>query len=55
MCVGSQRSVGECRGEFVYIDKAVAEFQAAVSQAVDKANIKIDRVLAGIPANMLQM
>ena len=39
----------------VDIDKAVAVIQAAVAQAEDKANIKIDRVVAGIPANMLQI
>ena len=53
--VGSQRSEGVSRGVIVDIDKAVAVVQAAVAQAEDKANIKIDRVVAGIPANMLQI
>ena len=53
--VGSQRSEGVSRGVIVDIDKAVAVIQAAVAQAEDKANIKIDRVVAGIPANMLQI
>ena len=53
--VGSQRSEGVSRGVIVDIDKAVAVIRAAVAQAEDKANIKIDRVVAGIPANMLQI
>ena len=53
--VGSQRSEGVSRGVIVDIDKAVAVIQAAVAQAEDKANIKIDRVVAGIPANMLMI
>lgn len=47
--VGSQRSEGVSRGVIVDIDKAVAVIRAAVAQAEDKANIKIDRVVAGIP------
>lgn len=53
--MGAQRSVRERRGELVAIDCAVAELLPAVALPVHCANICIDRVVAGIPANMLQI
>lgn len=53
--VGSQRSEGLSRGVIVDIDKAVGAIRQAVSQAEEKASIKIDRVIVGVPANMLQI
>ncbi len=53
--VGSQRSEGLSRGVIVDIDKAAAAIRAAVNQAEEKASIKIDRVVAGVPANMLKI
>lgn len=53
--VGSQRSAGLSRGVIVDIDKAVMAIRQAVSQAEEKASIKIDSVVVGVPANMLQI
>lgn len=53
--VGSARSNGLSRGTIVDIDQAVTAIQQAVQQAEQKANIEINRVVAGIPANQLQI
>ncbi|WP_390408306.1 cell division protein FtsA [Lacticaseibacillus jixiensis] len=53
--VGSQRSAGLSRGVIVDIDKAVDAIRQAVNQAEEKASIKIDNVVVGIPANLLQI
>lgn len=53
--VGSQRSEGLSRGVIVDIDKAAASIRAAVKQAEEKASIQIDQVIAGVPANQLQI
>ncbi|SPC37964.1 cell division protein FtsA [Latilactobacillus fuchuensis] len=53
--VGSARSNGLSRGTIVDIDQAVTAIQQAVQQAEQKANIEIKRVVAGIPANLLQI
>ncbi|WP_461213507.1 cell division protein FtsA [Lacticaseibacillus sp. GG6-2] len=53
--VGSQRSAGLSRGVIVDIDKAVQAIRQAVSQAEEKASIKIDSVVVGVPANLLQI
>ncbi|MEL1159697.1 cell division protein FtsA, partial [Staphylococcus epidermidis] len=46
--VGSQRSAGLSRGVIVDIDKAVMAIRQAVSQAEEKASIKIDSVVVGV-------
>ena len=53
--VGSARSNGLSRGTIVDIDQAVSAIQQAVQQAEQKANIEITQVVAGIPANLLQI
>ncbi|MSD84507.1 cell division protein FtsA [Lactobacillus curvatus] len=53
--VGSARSNGLSRGTIVDIDQAVTAIQQAVQQAEQKANIEINQVVAGIPANQLQI
>ncbi|KRM72511.1 cell division protein FtsA [Lacticaseibacillus brantae] len=53
--VGSQRSEGLSRGVIVDIDKAADAIKLAVAQAEDKANVKIEQVVAGVPANLLQI
>ncbi|MFD1430910.1 cell division protein FtsA [Lacticaseibacillus mingshuiensis] len=53
--VGSQRSEGLSRGVIVDIDKATVAIKAAIAQAEEKASVKIERVIAGIPANMLKI
>ncbi|WP_125703115.1 cell division protein FtsA [Lacticaseibacillus daqingensis] len=53
--VGSQRSSGLSRGIIVDIDKVASAIQSAVAQAEEKAAIKIASVVAGVPANMLQI
>ncbi|WP_179395268.1 cell division protein FtsA [Lacticaseibacillus absianus] len=53
--VGSQRSEGLSRGVIVDIDKVAGAIQRAVAQAEEKAAIKIEAVVAGVPANMLQI
>ncbi|MCI1894412.1 MAG: cell division protein FtsA [Lactobacillus sp.] len=53
--VGSSRSQGLSRGVIVDIDKAAEAIRQAVSQAEEKASIKIQQVVVGVPANMLQI
>ncbi len=53
--VGSERSEGLSRGVVVDIDKSVAAIQQAVRQAERKTNIEIQKVTAGIPANLLEI
>jgi cell division protein FtsA len=53
--VGSERSQGLSRGVIVDIDKAAASIKSAVAHAEKKANVPINAVYAGIPANMLNI
>ncbi|KRN34107.1 cell division protein, FtsA [Lactobacillus selangorensis] len=53
--VGSKRSEGLSRGVIVDIDKAASAIREAVQDAEKKANIEIHDVIAGIPANMLEI
>lgn len=53
--VGSERSEGLSRGVIVDIDKASASIKSAVAHAEKKANVPINAVYAGIPANMLNI
>lgn len=53
--VGNERSQGLSRGVIVDIDQTVAAIKKAVAQAEQKANIKIENVIAGIPASQLQI
>ncbi|WP_461224213.1 cell division protein FtsA [Lacticaseibacillus suihuaensis] len=53
--VGSQRSEGLSRGVIVDIDKVAGAIKGAVAQAEEKAAIKISSVVAGVPANALQI
>ncbi|CAM2801323.1 cell division protein FtsA [Dellaglioa algida] len=53
--IGNERSVGLNRGIVVDIDKAVVSVQKAIKQAEEKANIQINEVHVGIPANLLQI
>ncbi|MCI1851729.1 cell division protein FtsA [Schleiferilactobacillus harbinensis] len=53
--VGSERSQGLFRGVIVDIDKAAASIKSAVAHAEKKANVPINAVYAGIPANMLNI
>ncbi|AEV95081.1 cell division protein FtsA [Pediococcus claussenii] len=53
--VGSERSDGMNRGVIVDIDKAAFAIRKAVESAERKANIQIQEVVAGIPANLLKI
>jgi cell division protein FtsA len=53
--VGSQPSAGLNRGIIVDIDKTAQAIRAAVNQAQEKANVKINDVVVGIPANYLKI
>ncbi|WP_290034208.1 cell division protein FtsA [Ligilactobacillus cholophilus] len=52
---GSSHSKGLSRGVIVDIDQAVDTIKEAIKQAEQKANIEIDSVTVGVPANMLQI
>ncbi len=53
--VGNAKSEGVNRGIIVDIDKTVRSIQRAVSQAEEKAGIKIRNVSVGVPANHLEV
>ena len=53
--VGNERSKGLSRGMIIDIDQTAASIQRAVQQAEDKADIKINELIVGIPANDLNM
>ncbi|GAB6092321.1 cell division protein FtsA [Furfurilactobacillus curtus] len=52
---GTQPSRGLSRGVIVDIDQAASAIRAAVNQAEQKANVHIDSVILGIPANQLKI
>ena len=52
---GSSHSAGLSRGVIVDIDQVVATIKETIKQAEQKANIEIDNVTVGVPANMLQI
>ncbi|GEK27957.1 cell division protein FtsA [Furfurilactobacillus siliginis] len=52
---GTQPARGLSRGVIVDIDQAAGAIKAAVQQAEQKANVQIDSVLLGIPANQLKI
>ncbi|MCF6514857.1 cell division protein FtsA [Lactobacillus sp. S2-2] len=53
--VGNEKSQGISRGVIVDIDKASASIKKAANQAEEKTSIKIENVVAGIPANMMKI
>ncbi len=53
--VGNERSNGLSRGLIVDIDQTAASIRRAVEQAEDKADIKINELIVGIPANDLHI
>ena len=53
--VGNERSNGLSRGMIVDIDQTAVSIQQAVRQAEDKADIKINELIVGIPANNLHI
>ena len=53
--VGNERSKGLSRGMIVDIDQTAASIQRAVQQAEDKADIIINELIVGVPANDLHM
>ncbi|WP_421016631.1 cell division protein FtsA [Furfurilactobacillus cerevisiae] len=52
---GTQPSRGLSRGVIVDIDQAAGAIHAAIEQAEQKANVHIDPVILGIPANQLKI
>ncbi|HAT53896.1 MAG TPA: cell division protein FtsA [Lactobacillus sp.] len=52
---GTQPSHGLSRGVIVDIDQAAGAIHAAIEQAEQKANVHIDSVILGIPANQLKI
>src|SRR5699024_6194486 len=50
--VGNERSNGLSRGMIVDIDQTAVSIQQAVRQAEDKADIKINELIVGIPATI---
>ena len=53
--VGNERSNGLSRGMIVDINQTAVSIQQAVRQAEDKADIKINELIVGIPANNLHI
>ncbi|AXY25969.1 cell division protein FtsA [Suicoccus acidiformans] len=53
--VGNEKSRGLSRGVIVDIDETVYSIQRAIAQAEQKANVKINEVVVGIPSNQLQI
>ncbi|MDO4432497.1 MAG: cell division protein FtsA [Aerococcaceae bacterium] len=51
--VGHEKSRGLSRGVIVDIDETVHSIQQAVAQAEQKANVKINEVIVGVPSNKL--
>jgi cell division protein FtsA len=53
--VGNERADGLNRGMIVDIEQTAASIHKAVTQAEDKANVKINELIVGIPPNDLQI
>lgn len=53
--MGIERSEGLSRGVIVDIDKTVESIKNAVQQAEQKANVKIDNVVVGVPSNQISI
>ncbi|MFT8723953.1 MAG: cell division protein FtsA [Liquorilactobacillus nagelii] len=53
--VGSERSDGLSRGVVIDIDHAVKAINRAITQAEEKASLKIKDVQVGLPANLLEI
>ncbi|MGX7092440.1 cell division protein FtsA [Hutsoniella sourekii] len=53
--VGNEKSRGLSRGVIVDIDETVYSIQRAISQAEQKANVKINEVVVGVPSNQLRI
>ncbi|MGV0168828.1 cell division protein FtsA [Furfurilactobacillus sp. WILCCON 0119] len=52
---GTQPSHGLSRGVIVDIDQAASAIRSAIQQAEQKANVHIDSIILGIPANQLKI
>lgn len=53
--VGNERASGLNRGMIVDIEQTASSIRSAVKQAEDKADVKINELVVGIPANDLQI
>ena len=53
--VGNERAHGLNRGMIVNIEEAAASIREAVRQAEDKADVKINELVVGIPANDIRI
>ncbi|MGB3161356.1 cell division protein FtsA [Carnobacterium sp.] len=53
--VGNEKSEGLSRGIIVDIDKTVESINKAIKQAEQKANVDINKVIVGIPANNIEI
>ena len=53
--VGNEKSEGLSRGIIVDIDKTVDSINKAIKQAEQKANVDINKVIVGIPANNIEI
>lgn len=53
--VGNEKSEGLSRGIIVDIDKTVDSISKAIKQAEQKANVDINEVVVGIPANNIEI
>lgn len=53
--VGNERANGLNRGMIVNIEEAAASIREAVKQAEDKADVKINELIVGIPANDIRI
>ncbi|WP_027107659.1 cell division protein FtsA [Lacticigenium naphthae] len=51
--VGSEKSKGVSKGIIIDIDETVEAIKNAVAQAEAKANVKVEQVIVGVPANQL--
>ena len=51
--VGNEKSRGLSRGVIVDIDETVYSIQQAIAQAEQKAQVKINDVIVGVPSNKL--
>lgn len=53
--VGNERSTGLSRGMIVDIDQVATSIQNAVKQAEEKADVKIENLIVGVPVNDLKI
>ncbi|MDO4670269.1 MAG: cell division protein FtsA [Aerococcus sp.] len=53
--MGIERSKGLSRGVITDIDQTVESIKSAVQQAEQKANVKIDNVVVGVPSNQISI